>query len=164
MTQWTALEALVYLAEVRLREEEPDGVPEPVPACRQEIVHLFDGAALALPQDAEEVWAWLRGVINTGGWRAVPDPASRRVYAAWEERVLDTECRAFLDELGLLGVLDDPRRELVVDRVLALDHPDFALEDLCWVVFYVLNGAPGSEDGSDSPIGLPFLPDSDYRH
>ena len=43
------------------------------------------------------------------------------------------------------GVLDANQRELVLDRVMALDQEEVDLDDLKWVVLMVLFNQPGSE-------------------
>ena len=43
------------------------------------------------------------------------------------------------------GVLDAERRELVLDRVMALDANEVDLDDLKWVILMVLFDTPGLE-------------------
>ncbi len=43
------------------------------------------------------------------------------------------------------GVIDADQRELVLDRVMALDQDDVDVDDLKWVVLMVLFNQPGSE-------------------
>jgi hypothetical protein len=164
MTQWTAPEALAYLTEARCRDEEPDAWGEPGALLPPEGPRRLEDEPSGFAQGDGAVWARWGGANETGSWCGVPEPGSRRVYTVREERVLGTECRAFLDELTALGILDHLCRELVVDRVLTLDPPDLALEDLCWVVFRVLNGASDSDDGDAPPLGWPFLSEPDYCH
>ena len=97
MMQWTVPEAVVYLMKIRLREEDPVKAFDLGPCQRQEFV-TGGGGALPFWSDApEEIRIWLEGGMGKENWCATPDPASRRVYACWEERVLSTESRAFLD-------------------------------------------------------------------
>ena len=58
---------------------------------------------------------------------------------------LDLECRGFLMFLEHSGVIDADQRELVVDRVMALDQDEVDVDDLKWVVLMVLFNQPGSE-------------------
>jgi Smg protein len=62
-----------------------------------------------------------------------------------EEARLDAECRGFLMFLEHNGILDALQRELVVDRVMALDQEEIDLDDLKWVVLMVLFNQPGQE-------------------
>ena len=70
---------------------------------------------------------------------------STRVYSAVEERKLDTECRGFLYFLEQANVLDSTRRELIIDRVLALETDDLDIEALKWVILIVLFNQSGYE-------------------
>ena len=71
--------------------------------------------------------------------------ASTRVYTREEMARLDVECRSFLLFLEQSGVLDTVARELVVDRVMALETDEFDLDQLKWVVLMVLFNQPGRE-------------------
>jgi Smg protein len=68
-----------------------------------------------------------------------------RVFVEAEQDRLDLESRGFLMFLEQHGVLDAEQRELVVDRVMALDQEEVDLDDLKWVVLMVLFNQPGSE-------------------
>lgn len=69
-----------------------------------------------------------------------------RVYVEDEMGRMDVECRGFLYFLEQSGVLDPQTRELVVDRVMALEAECIDLEQLKWVVLMVLFNQPGKED------------------
>ncbi len=71
--------------------------------------------------------------------------SSVRIYTEEETRFLDSECQNFLMFLEHTSVIDAQTREMVIDRVFALDKPDFILEDLKWVVLMVLFNVPGKE-------------------
>lgn len=71
-------------------------------------------------------------------------PASR-IYHAKELTRLNTECRGFLLFLEQAGVLDSQNRELVIDRVMALESEETDLQQLKWVVLMVLFNQPGKE-------------------
>lgn len=70
---------------------------------------------------------------------------SIRLYSDDELERLDTECRGFLLFLEQMGVLDHATRELVLDRVMALDSDEVDLEQVKWVVLMVLFNQPGQE-------------------
>lgn len=67
---------------------------------------------------------------------------SFRIYADEELSFLDLECRGFLLYLENMGVLSAETRELVIERVIALDADDFDLDRLKWVVLMVLFNQP----------------------
>ena len=71
--------------------------------------------------------------------------ASIRVFSDEEKERLDVECRGYLLFLEQVGVLDVETREVVIERVLALDSSDIDLDQLKWVVLMVLFYQPGRE-------------------
>ncbi len=74
------------------------------------------------------------------------DPLSMRIYTEGENQRLDAECRGFLLFLEQIQVLSLETREMVIERVMALDTLEFDLEDLKWVVLMVLFNIPGCEN------------------
>jgi Smg protein len=71
---------------------------------------------------------------------------SFRVYTDQEFSRLDMECRGFLLFLEQAGVLGSETRELVIDRVMALETDDIDLTQLKWVILMVLFNHPGQEE------------------
>ncbi|MFO6483909.1 DUF494 family protein Smg [Escherichia coli] len=76
----------------------------------------------------------------------VSDPLSMRIYTPEECERLDASCRGFLLFLEQIQVLNLETREMVIERVLALDTAEFDLEDLKWVILMVLFNIPGCEN------------------
>ncbi len=70
---------------------------------------------------------------------------SVRLFAAQEQERLSRECRGFLLFLEQAGVLDPMNRELVIDRLMALEDDDIDLDQVKWVVQMVLFNQPGKE-------------------
>ena len=70
---------------------------------------------------------------------------STRVFSDIESEKLDVECKGFLIFLEQSGVLDYEDRELVIDRVMALETEAIELQQLKWVVLMVLFNRPGKE-------------------
>lgn len=68
-----------------------------------------------------------------------------RVHAPEEIAKLDVEARGFLMFLEHSGVLDGERRELVLDRIMALGADEVDLDDLKWIILMVLFSQPGQE-------------------
>ena len=79
--------------------------------------------------------------------RQHPAPTTRaiRVFAALEQSRLDTDCRGYLVHLEQVGILSPTQRELVIDRLMALDGDEIDIEKLKWVVLMVLFSQPGQE-------------------
>ncbi|MGH8218351.1 MAG: DUF494 family protein [Steroidobacteraceae bacterium] len=65
-----------------------------------------------------------------------------RIFSEGELARLSTECRGFLMTLERLGVLTAQQREIVVERMLALDADELDTEQLKWVVLMVLSSQP----------------------
>jgi len=68
-----------------------------------------------------------------------------RMYVEQELAKLDRESVGFLMFLEQQGILDADQRELVLDRVMALDQDELDVDDLKWVVLMVLFNQPGAE-------------------
>ncbi|WP_105188774.1 DUF494 family protein [Pseudoalteromonas sp. T1lg48] len=71
--------------------------------------------------------------------------AACRIYTGEESIKLDIQCQGFLLFLEQVGVINSTTREMVIDRAMALDHAQIALDDLKWVVLMVLLSVPGQE-------------------
>lgn len=70
---------------------------------------------------------------------------SIRVFNDIENEKLDVDCKGFLLFLEQTGVLDSEDRELVIDRVMALETDSIEIQQLKWVVLMVLFNRPGKE-------------------
>ena len=71
--------------------------------------------------------------------------SASRIFNNKELEKLNSECRGFLLFLEQAGVLDLQDRELVIDRVMALESEAIDLQQLKWVVLMVLFNQPGKE-------------------
>lgn len=135
----TILDVLLYLFE-NYFYEDPDAVRD-----RESLQTGLLEAGFS-PTEISKAFDWLDEL-----GRERPDVAVAaaigpvRVYAELEEIRLDQACRGFLLSLERNGVLDPTRRELVLDRVMALDCDEIDVDDLKWVVLMVLFNQPGQE-------------------
>ena len=96
--------------------------------------------------EINRAFAWLETLTHDRP-AAVAADACRpvRLLAPAEAERFDLEARGFLLVLERNGVLSAAQRELVIDRAMALDLDEVALDDLKWVVLMVLFNQPGSE-------------------
>lgn len=92
------------------------------------------------------------------------DPLAMRIYTEEESARLDAGCRGFLLFLEQIQVLNLETREMVIDRVMALDNAEFDLEDLKWVVLMVLFNIPGYESAYQQMEELLFEVNEGYLH
>ena len=91
---------------------------------------------------------WLQELAtNRASADELPSAAqtSSRIYTTEEQRKLDVECRGFMYFLEQAGVLDPVSRELVIDRVLALEPDEIDIGQLKWIILMVLFNQPGQE-------------------
>ncbi|MCL4163057.1 UNVERIFIED_CONTAM: hypothetical protein GTU68_005067 [Idotea baltica] len=68
---------------------------------------------------------------------------SVRIYTDDEHATLKIEGQSLLTRLTNAGVLDQFSREMVIDRVMALDTEEVNIEHIKWVVLMVLSNQPG---------------------
>lgn len=68
--------------------------------------------------------------------------SSIRHYLAEESKLLGVDGKGFLLYLEQLGILDPITREIVIDRIMALDSKDVDMGRIKWVVLMVLFSQP----------------------
>jgi len=71
--------------------------------------------------------------------------ASTRHYTAEEQLRIDLPAQSLLLSLEQSGVLDTAAREMVVDRIMALDSDDIDIDDVKWVIMMVLCNRPNRQ-------------------
>jgi Smg protein len=130
-------DVLIYLFENYMDEEvEPTADPD---AIRTELLEA------GFPQlEVNKAFDWLESLADQQPIKAVSQPAFR-IYASQELAKLDTECRGLLLFLEQTAILSPASRELVVDRVMALNEETISLENLKWIVLMVLFSQPNEE-------------------
>ena len=87
-----------------------------------------------------------------------------RVFTKSECDMLNVQCRGFLMFVEQIGVINSVTREMVMDRLAALDKPDISLDDLKWLVLMVLFNVPGSEAAYEQMEDLIFDEPSELLH
>ncbi len=115
--------------------------------------------------DVERALAWLEGLVaNTD--RPIGEGTARamRVFSGQEQLRLDTDVRGYLLHLENLGMLTASQREVVIDRLLALDADDIDIEQVKWVVLMVLFSQPGQEQAYQRMEDLVFEERPDAMH
>lgn len=68
-----------------------------------------------------------------------------RLFNHQEMEKLDTECRGFILFLEQAGVVSAHDRELILDRVMALETDEIELPQLKWIILMVLMNQSGKE-------------------
>lgn len=129
-------DVLIYLFENYI-EDDADLVSDP------DVIHneLLEAG---FPQtEISKAFSWLESLSDQ---QTVKTTASAcRIYCAEELARLDVECRGFLLFLEQCGILTANSRELIIDRLMALDEDSITLDDLKWVVLLVLFSQPNEE-------------------
>lgn len=86
---------------------------------------------------------------------------SMRVYTPDELTRLQMAGLSLLTRLVNVGVLDQFSREMVVDRVMALDSVDVTIDHIKWVVLMVISNQPDYDDiaeWAEVVVGGDFTP------
>ena len=153
------LDVLMYLFE-NYFYDEPDEQPD-----RESMEENLHEAGFS-NGEIDKAFEWLDGLAEQ---RFQPEFRLQstepiRVFIESEVDRLDTACRDFLMFLSNTGILDALRRELVLDRQMALESDEITLEDVKWVVLMVLFNQPGQEANYAWMEDLMFDTEQDYRH
>jgi Smg protein len=96
-------------------------------------------------QSVERALDWLADLAAHREQPALRGDGSFRVFAQQELARLDSQCRGLLTTLEAAGILTVSQREIVIDRLLALDADELDLDQVKWVVLMVLSSQPGQE-------------------
>lgn len=161
----TVLDILLYVFDRYMFDEAPE-VPEREALAR----HL---ATAGFGEDnVERALDWLADLAGlrqhaalaadeAGTPRATP---SLRLYSPQELARLSAECRGLLLTLETSQILLPAQRELVIDRLLALDVEDLTPEQVRWVALMVLSSQPGQEQACARMETLVFDAESSATH
>jgi Smg protein len=154
----TVLDILIYVFDRYMFDEAPE-VPER-DALARDLENIGFGEAnveraldwladLAGERHRPAVFAGSAAAAGSGSATSA-DAAPRaitslRIYSAREMARLSAECRGQMLALEQAEILSPVQREIVIERLLALDVEDLTLEQLRWVVLMVLSSQPGQE-------------------
>jgi Smg protein len=153
----TVLDVLMYLFESFV-----DGDDDPEPN-RNELKEELERAGFG-DRQIERALDWLDALNTTEVERTAPRSAAMRIFDAAETEKLDAHARGYLLHLEQIGILEPSQRELVIDRLLALDNEEIDVEQTKWVVMMVLFSQPGQQDAYAQMEGLVFADDSAWVH
>jgi len=134
------LDVLMYLFETYVdAEEEPE-------ADQNELRDELSRAGFGDPE-IDRALDWLDGLTDHQDSLAynVQTSHGSRIYNDFEHERLDVACRGYIVYLEQIGILSPPQREILVDRLLALESADIDVEQIKWVVLMVLFSQPGQE-------------------
>jgi Smg protein len=135
----SVLDVLLYLFEnFSEQEQDPDQM-----VLREELLHAGFGEI-----EVDRALDWLDELTTIEGhpFANTPENPSFRVFSRRELARLDARCRGYVLYLEQSGILSALQRELVLDRLMALDPVDIDVDQVKWVVLMVLFSQPGEED------------------
>jgi Smg protein len=164
----TVLDILIYVFDRYMFDEAPE-VPE-----REALARDLESAGFG-EANVERALDWL---ADLAGQRSrselLPAPLAveategshraLRIYAPSEMVRLSADCRGLLLSLEEADILRPAQRELVIDRLLALEVEDLTLEQVRWVVLMVLSSQPGQEQACARMETLVLDADSSAAH
>jgi Smg protein len=175
----TVLDILIYVFDRYMFDEAPE-VPE-----REALARDLESAGFG-EANVERALDWL---ADLAGERHRPDlgsaagsaassaasaavgsnaphiqSAALRIYSSLELSRLSVDCRGLLLSLENADILKPGQRELVIDRLLALDVEDLTLDQVRWVVLMVLSSQPGQEQACARMETLVFDSDTAVAH
>ncbi len=144
----TVLDILIYVFDRYMFDEAPE-VPE-----RDVLARDLESAGFG-EANVERALDWLADLAGERHRPALlqttddaPGPRrllSLRVYSPHELTRLSAECRGLLLSLEQADILSPLQREIVIDRLVALDGDDVDIDRLKWLVLMVLSSQPGQE-------------------
>ena len=135
----------MYLFE-NYMQEGMDEAPE-LPIDQEALTSELTEAGFARGEISKAL-SWLEGLSQARDQTAELASAGNggmRHYNVLERKKLDERCRGFLLQMETAGVLTSVTRELVLDRVMALEIEEMTIEQLKWVMWMVLFHQPGQE-------------------
>ena len=155
----TVLDVLMYLFECFVDSEDE---PEP---NRNELREELERAGFR-EREIDRALDWLDGLNLTDVAADTPEPRNTtiRLYDRLEQERLDPRCRGYMLHLEQIGILSPTQRELVIDRLMALDGADIDIEQIKWVVMMVLFSQPGNEQAYAQMEDLVFAEEPGWMH
>ena len=154
----SVLDILIYLFENYLDVEDE---PQPNRDTLREELEMAGFAESGIDRALE----WLEG-LSADSVRGADHPQNRsfRIFNGHEQTRLTLEVRGYILHLENVGILSGQQRELVLDRLLALDSEEIDTEQVKWVVLMVLFSQPGQEQAYQRMEDLVFEGQSDSLH
>ena len=141
MTTGSVLDILIYVFDRYMLDEAPE-VPQ-----REHLARDLERAGFA-PSKVERALDWLTDLAIGQERPSTAQEAATggvRIFTDGELARLSTECRGLLLTMERARVLTAEQREVVIERMLALDADEPDTEQLKWVVLMVLSSQPGQE-------------------
>lgn len=133
-------DVLMYLFENYIYDDEPQPDRESLES------ELFEAGFQ--PLEIRKAFTWLDELARS---RELPSEGidssqAIRVFTDKEQAKIDTDTQGFLLYLEQVGVITVTSRELIIDRLMALDDEEIDPDLVRWVTLMVLYNQPGQEE------------------
>ena len=153
------LDVLMYLFETYIEtEDEPEADQN---TLRTELIKAgFSN------NEIDKALDWLDGLAdyNNHFIDTNQEDSTTRVYNSIETNHLDANCRGFISYLEQINILSTIQRELLIDRLLALESVEINVDQIKWVVLMVLFSQPDQEKAYSQMEDLIFDTKSEFLH
>lgn len=138
----SVVDVLMFLFEQYLGDENDSEVAEERDVMQSHLQEMGFHH-----REINQAFDWLEDLatLQDQDYDYTLDARSIRIYSPEERNLLNNECIGFITYLEQSGVLNAPMRELILDRVIALNHA-LDIEQLKWIVLIVLHTHPAEED------------------
>jgi len=135
----SVLDILIYVFDQYMLAELAE-VPE-----RETLAADLERAGFGR-HNVERALDWLADLAGERSRRDIDaNRPALRVFSDDERERISTACRGYLLQLEQEGILSPLQREIVIDRLLALDGDEVDIDRLKWLVLMVLSSQPGQE-------------------
>jgi Smg protein len=134
----SVFDILIYVFDHYMLEDMPAN-PE-----RESLARDLESAGFG-EHSVERALDWLADLAAHRERPNLKGDGSFRIFAPQELARLDSECRGLISSLESAGILSPSQREIVIDRLLALESEELDLDQVKWVALMVLSSQPGQE-------------------
>lgn len=154
----SAVDVLMFLFE-RYLDDDNDVIDE-----RDDMQGRLEEVGFHL-QEIDQAFDWLEDLATIQDEQvfAPVQATSVRIFSDEEQLILNEECLGFIMYLEQANILTATTRELILDRVIALDN-ELDIEQLKWIVMIVLHTYPGEENAFAWMESLVFDEVVGYMH
>jgi Smg protein len=134
----SVLDILIYVFDQYMLAELPE-VPE-----REALAADLERAGFGR-HNVERALDWLADLAGERSRPGIHREPYLRVFSDLEIERISSDCRGYLLQLEAEGILSPLQREIVIDRLMALDGDEVDIDRLKWLVLMVLSSQPGQE-------------------
>lgn len=147
----TVIDVLIYLFDHYVEDNDNIALTPNQDKLKSQLIQAGFGDS-----QVNRAFDWLEGLAiqsqneeeNEIDEELIIDPHANsfRIYTSLEEQKLNQEAQGFIFFLQQAGVLSASDRELIIDRVMALDETEIDMEKLKWVILMVLFNRTENQD------------------